>query len=101
MAITEKQARALDSARTGKRRRVPLFDRPAFWGYVFISPWLLGFLIFTAGPMLTSLYLSFQLRPAHYLRALRTMRCSSRATPAASSKSLTNTALYVLSVLIG
>jgi multiple sugar transport system permease protein len=28
-------------------------------GYVFIAPWLLGFLIFTAGPMLFSLYASF------------------------------------------
>ena len=28
-------------------------------GYLFISPWLLGFLIFTAGPMLFSLYASF------------------------------------------
>jgi len=28
-------------------------------GYAFVSPWLLGFLIFTAGPMLASLYLAF------------------------------------------
>ena len=27
--------------------------------YMFISPWLLGFLIFTAGPMLFAIYLSF------------------------------------------
>jgi len=33
--------------------------RPAFWGVLFICPWLFGFLCFTAGPMLTSLYLSF------------------------------------------
>lgn len=31
----------------------------ALEGYLFISPWLLGFLIFTLGPMLTSFYLSF------------------------------------------
>lgn len=29
------------------------------WGLLFISPWLLGFLLFTAGPMLASLALSF------------------------------------------
>ena len=29
-----------------------------WWGYLFISPWLLGFLIFTAGPMVSSLYLA-------------------------------------------
>jgi multiple sugar transport system permease protein len=29
------------------------------WGYLFILPWVIGFLIFTAGPMVVSLYLSF------------------------------------------
>ncbi len=28
------------------------------WGYVFISPWIIGFLIFTAGPMIASIALS-------------------------------------------
>ncbi|MDB5100962.1 MAG: transporter permease [Cyanobacteria bacterium RYN_339] len=31
----------------------------AIAGYLFISPWLLGFFLFTLGPMLYSLYLSF------------------------------------------
>ncbi len=31
----------------------------SFWGMVFILPWLIGFLGFTAGPMLASLFLSF------------------------------------------
>jgi multiple sugar transport system permease protein len=30
----------------------------AAWGWLWISPWLIGFLIFTVGPMLASLYLS-------------------------------------------
>ncbi|OQB20722.1 MAG: Lactose transport system permease protein LacF [candidate division BRC1 bacterium ADurb.Bin183] len=31
-----------------------------YWeGYLFISPWLLGFILFALGPMLASLYLSF------------------------------------------
>ena len=29
------------------------------WFFVFISPWIIGFLIFTAGPMLASIALSF------------------------------------------
>ncbi len=29
------------------------------WGYLFIMPWLLGFLLFTLGPMVISLYWSF------------------------------------------
>jgi len=29
------------------------------WGYALISPWLIGFIIFTAGPILFSIFLSF------------------------------------------
>ncbi|MEZ4736183.1 MAG: hypothetical protein R3E79_54550 [Caldilineaceae bacterium] len=29
------------------------------WFYLFISPWIIGFLVFTAGPMLASIVLSF------------------------------------------
>ena len=35
-----------------------LVDRQEFWGFLFICPWLIGFLIFTLGPMLSSLALS-------------------------------------------
>ena len=31
----------------------------AKWAYLFISPWVIGFLVFTVGPMLASLYFSF------------------------------------------
>lgn len=37
-----------------RRRR-----RENLLGYLFISPWILGFLIFTLGPMLYSIFLSF------------------------------------------
>jgi ABC-type sugar transport system permease subunit len=33
--------------------------RRALWGYVFISPWIIGFLIFTLGPMLATLGFTF------------------------------------------
>src|SRR6266576_3855409 len=33
--------------------------REALEGYLFLSPWAIGFLVFIAGPMLASLYLSF------------------------------------------
>ncbi|MCX6018476.1 MAG: sugar ABC transporter permease [Chloroflexi bacterium] len=36
-----------------------LARREALIGYVFISPWLIGFLVFLAGPILASLGLSF------------------------------------------
>jgi multiple sugar transport system permease protein len=37
----------------------PLQRKEALEGYLWISPWILGFLIFTFGPMVASLYLSF------------------------------------------
>ncbi|MGC8890805.1 MAG: carbohydrate ABC transporter permease [bacterium] len=33
--------------------------RKAIEGYLFASPWIIGFLLFTAGPMIASLFLSF------------------------------------------
>ena len=47
------------------RKRVPALgrltprQREALEGYLYISPWFIGFLIFTAGPLLASLLLSF------------------------------------------
>jgi multiple sugar transport system permease protein len=32
--------------------------REALWGFVFVAPWLIGLLLFTAGPMLASLAMS-------------------------------------------
>jgi ABC-type sugar transport system permease subunit/ABC-type glycerol-3-phosphate transport system substrate-binding protein len=31
----------------------------AKWAYLFISPWVIGFIVFTVGPMLASLFFSF------------------------------------------
>ena len=36
-----------------------LYRREARWVYLFLAPWLVGFAVFTAGPMLASLVLSF------------------------------------------
>lgn len=44
----------------GKRQRMsPLRRREAMFGYIAILPWLIGFLVFTAGPMVFSAYLVF------------------------------------------
>jgi len=41
----------------GAKRKWPRADKTiAFW--LFISPWLIGFLIFTVGPMISSVYVS-------------------------------------------
>lgn len=56
-----------DRARAGRRRReerprkakVHYDKRETLAGYLFISPWIIGFLVFTAGAMVYSLYISF------------------------------------------
>ncbi len=50
MAITAAAARAA-GRRQGRKQNG--------WALLFLGPWLVGFLVFTAGPMLMSLYLSF------------------------------------------
>jgi len=39
--------------------KISFTQREALAGYAFIIPWIIGFLIFTIGPMLASLYFSF------------------------------------------
>ena len=41
------------------RRRLGLGRREAIVGYLMLSPWIIGFLVFTLGPMIASLYFSF------------------------------------------
>ncbi|NOZ27758.1 MAG: sugar ABC transporter permease [Chloroflexi bacterium] len=36
-----------------------LARREALWFYFFIAPWIIGFILFTGGPIIASLYLSF------------------------------------------
>jgi multiple sugar transport system permease protein len=56
-------AQAQLSAGTNTTRLRPrgsaLSRREAVMGYLFISPWLFGFIVFLIGPILASLYLSF------------------------------------------
>jgi multiple sugar transport system permease protein len=46
-------------ARPAPRRMGRLGRNEARWFYLFISPWIIGFLVFTAFPILASSYLSF------------------------------------------
>jgi multiple sugar transport system permease protein len=52
------------------RRRSKMNRREALAGYLFISPWIVGFLIFTLGAMIYSLVISFN----YYNLAKNTMR---------------------------
>jgi len=85
--------------RSGRRRGPRTYNRrEAIAGYLFISPWIIGFVIFTAGAMIYSLVISF----THYNLATNTM------APAGGSnyrellddplvrKSLGNTLFYAL-----
>jgi multiple sugar transport system permease protein len=38
---------------------ISLRRRESLWGYLFISPWIIGFLLLTVGPMIASLIFSF------------------------------------------
>jgi multiple sugar transport system permease protein len=49
----------LASATSTPRRRLNNRQREALWGYAFMLPWILGFVIFLVGPMIASLYFSF------------------------------------------
>lgn len=40
-------------------QRKPRLNRETLWGYIFIGPWIIGFVIFTLGPVLASFGLSF------------------------------------------
>jgi ABC-type sugar transport system permease subunit len=44
---------------TGRFRLSGLAWRRARWGYLFIAPWIIGFLLFTAFPMIATLAFSF------------------------------------------
>ncbi|GCE50125.1 multiple sugar transport system permease protein [Thermosporothrix hazakensis] len=60
MAITEhaRDAVALKAKRS-KQTRKRFFGREAVAGYLFISPWIIGFLLFYLYPLLNTIYNSF------------------------------------------
>lgn len=47
----------LFEARTRRQSQISRVEQR--WGYLLISPWILGFLFFSVGPMVASLYLGF------------------------------------------
>ncbi len=53
------QKRAVGLRRLNRRAPLKRSVREAIYGYAFLLPWLIGFIIFNAGPMLGSLGISF------------------------------------------
>jgi len=42
-----------------KRNKMSATNQEALWGYVFLSPWIAGMLLFVGGPIIASLILAF------------------------------------------
>jgi multiple sugar transport system permease protein len=51
--------RAGHGAKSGQQSHTPLEKKENIAGYVFLLPWFVGLIVFMAGPVLSSLYLSF------------------------------------------
>jgi multiple sugar transport system permease protein len=75
---------------SGERRRVII-------GLLFISPWLIGFLVWTVFPLISSLYYSFTfydlLRPAHWIGVANYVEIFTRDPETANV--VLNTLIYV------
>jgi len=56
MAIVEVESGSLPNRSTP---RFGIAKREAMWGYAFISPWLVGFLLLTLGPMVATVVFTF------------------------------------------
>ncbi len=70
--VTQREPGTRPATAAGKKQRprAKRFNREALAGYLFISPWIVGFLLFTAGAMLYSLVISF----SHYSLATNVAR---------------------------
>jgi len=80
-----------------RKKWLTMGRREALFFYIFISPWILGFLIFTLGPIVASLYFSFNdyavIAPAEWI-GIANYRKAFTGDPL-FWKSLVNTAYYV------
>ena len=60
MAVEVNRRTPAPGSRTRARRWLAGFrERDTWWAYAFLLPWLFGFVVFTAGPMVASVVLSF------------------------------------------
>ncbi len=59
MTAISRPLRRASAEKAPRHRMSRLARREAFWGYVFISPWIVGFLVFVLGPMIASLLFTF------------------------------------------
>lgn len=57
-AVADSRLRTTRDAFVDEHKTPRVRIRRSTWGYIFIAPWILGFLMFSGGPLLASLYLS-------------------------------------------
>jgi multiple sugar transport system permease protein len=85
------------SGRRGWSHTTRTTRRHLFWGLLFVSPWLIGFLVFTVYPLLSSIYYSFHrfdlMRPPVFLGVENYVRMFTRDPR--FGKSVYNTVYYV------
>ena len=96
--MSQTSSTTVPNGTVGDRRRwLTLTRREALFCYLFISPWLVGFILWTAGPVLYSLYLSFTeytiISPPQWV-GLANFQKAFYKDPLVG-KSLLNTAYYV------
>jgi multiple sugar transport system permease protein len=59
MAVAQKTPSLTADSSAGQRRGRNLQEQQRLWGWIFLSPWIIGFLAFTLFPMIASLIFSF------------------------------------------
>lgn len=101
IGISQTRTAVLDTALVTRKG---LFQRPGTWGFLFITPWLAGFIVFTLGPMIASIVLSLSVCDMRHFKFVGFANYAHIFTQYDGNFyiSLTRTALYVLfSVPIG
>jgi multiple sugar transport system permease protein len=56
-AVEQTRAAPISAGQT--RQKSTLMRQQRMWGWIFLSPWIIGFTVFTAAPILASLYFTF------------------------------------------
>ncbi len=100
-----------NKSKSSNAKRLSQKQREEIAGYIFLMPWIIGFLAFTAGPMVSSLYFSFSktdmLTPTKFIGLGNYSRLFSfNEAVSLFWKTLWNTGYYVflsvpLSVIVG
>jgi multiple sugar transport system permease protein len=99
MTLTPREATLPGSLVRQRRVRGGIAEREALWGYLFISPWIAGFLLFTLLPMAAALIFSltdFDLRKPDEIRFIGLANYERLVADPAVAQSLAITVRFIL-----